>query len=352
MKIKLAILDTDQNYLNRITSIFTGRFADKLEVYSFTSQELALSRLQSIRIHVMLATTAFQIQPEALPRHCAFAWLVESNDIGSFNGSSAICKFQRVEQIYKQILGLYAEKAELMGSTPLSNGEQGVTLAFMPASGGVGASTMAAACGVHFARQGKKVLYLNLEAYGGADSYFQGEGRYTLSDVIYALKSRTVNLALTLESSVRQSTSGVFFFAQSNMALDMAELTTEDVRRLLDTLRLTGGYDYIIVDMDFSLEASCRGLYRGMDALVWVGDGTPASNNKTSRAYASLVILEQNEAAPLNEHLVLTYNKFSRHVGQQLEGVKVAGGCPRYEGASTEQIIQQMAGMDMFDDIL
>lgn len=39
MKIKLALLDNDQNYLNRIVSVFNIRYADKLEIYSFTKIE-------------------------------------------------------------------------------------------------------------------------------------------------------------------------------------------------------------------------------------------------------------------------------------------------------------------------
>ena len=36
MKIKLALLDSDQNYLNRIVTAFNIKYADKLEIYSFT----------------------------------------------------------------------------------------------------------------------------------------------------------------------------------------------------------------------------------------------------------------------------------------------------------------------------
>lgn len=36
MKIKLAILDKDTAYLQRIVSVFNNKYADKLEIYSFT----------------------------------------------------------------------------------------------------------------------------------------------------------------------------------------------------------------------------------------------------------------------------------------------------------------------------
>ena len=39
MKIKLAILESDVSYLKRIVSVFNTKFADKLEIYSFTDKE-------------------------------------------------------------------------------------------------------------------------------------------------------------------------------------------------------------------------------------------------------------------------------------------------------------------------
>ena len=89
---------------------------------------------------------------------------------------------------------------------------------FSSPSGGVGTSSMAAACAVHYAMQGKKVLYLNLEKFGSADVFFSGEGQFDMSDIIYTLKSKKTNLALKLESCVKQDISGVYFYSQSKRA--------------------------------------------------------------------------------------------------------------------------------------
>ena len=54
MKIKLAILETDQSYLNRMISVFTMKYADKFELYSFNNLETALPALKSAKIDVIL----------------------------------------------------------------------------------------------------------------------------------------------------------------------------------------------------------------------------------------------------------------------------------------------------------
>ena len=99
MKIKLALLDNDQNYLNRIVSVFNIRYADKLEIYSFTRIESALSALESTRIDVFVSSVAFDVNTAALPKRCGFAYFVDSADIDSVNNQRAICKYQKADLI-------------------------------------------------------------------------------------------------------------------------------------------------------------------------------------------------------------------------------------------------------------
>lgn len=52
MKIKLALLDNDQNYLNRIVSVFNIRYADKLEF-------ILLQRLRAHYLHLKVLALMF-----------------------------------------------------------------------------------------------------------------------------------------------------------------------------------------------------------------------------------------------------------------------------------------------------
>ena len=49
MKIKILILDLDKNYISRITTVFTNKYMDKLEVYSFTDAKKAMEEIHTIR---------------------------------------------------------------------------------------------------------------------------------------------------------------------------------------------------------------------------------------------------------------------------------------------------------------
>ena len=231
MKIKLAILEKDRSYLSRIVPAFGSKYADKLEIYSFTNYDVAIETVRISRIDVLLASDAFDIDVSKLPARCAFAYLVDSPGIDMINDQRAICKFQRADLIYKQILSAYSEKATgIMGFAP--GEEKSTVIVFASPAGGVGTSTIAAACALHFAKADKKVLYLNLETFGSADLFFQGEGVFDMSDLIFALKSKKSNLHLKLESCIKRDARGVYFYSQPKIVLDRLELKEEEILRL------------------------------------------------------------------------------------------------------------------------
>lgn len=353
MKIKLAILETDQNYLNRIISVFSTKYADKFELYSFTSPDVALSTLDQAKVDVFVANDTFEIQVEELPERCGFAYFVDSSDVDMIHGQKAICKFQKAELIYKQILSIYSEKAGSFFELKSENHNVHV-IVFDSISGGAGASSMAAACALHFAQQQKRTLYLNLEKFGASDSYFTAEGQFDISDIIYALKSRKTNLSIKLESCVRQDPRGVFFYSQSKLALDMLELNCDEIVRLISELGMTGLFDYMIVDMNLAMSQGFMQLYSQVPSIIWVSDGSGISNGKIRRAYTALSTLEKTTDSSLTSRISLLYNKFSNKTGKRIEdmGLKTIGGAPRYEHATADQILDQLSQMDMFEKII
>lgn len=353
MKIKLAILEKDASYLSRIVAVFSTKYADKFEIYSFTDLSVALSSINDAKIDVLVANDAFDVEVSALPKRCGFAYFVDAADIEMKNDQRAICKYQKADLIYKQILSVYSEKAGSISGLKLDEDSTKI-IVFGSVSGGAGASSMAAAAAMRFASQNKKTLYLNLEKFGSADTFFSGEGQFDMSDVIFALKSKKSNLSLKLESCVKQDNNGVCFYSQAQIALDMMELGCDEITRLISELKLTGGYDYIIVDADFGLDKDSIKLYRLAHSIVWVGDGSEVSNAKVFRAYNALSTLEANVESPLVNRLCLIYNKFSNKTSQVLTdiGIKNVGGAPRFEHATQEMVLEQLKVKDMLDKII
>lgn len=352
MKIKLAILENDQNYLNRIVSAFSVKYPDNLEIYSFTNIHTAISSIESSRFDILIADSSFEIDVASLPKRCGFAYFVDSADIEMFNNQRAICRFQKADLIYRQILSIYSETAGNLSGFKLGDDSSKI-IAFTSPSGGVGTSTVAAACALHFATSGKKTLYLNFEKFGSSDLFFSGEGQFDMSDIIFALKSKKTNLAMKLESCVKQDLRGIYFYSGAKIALDMLELNADDILRLITEVEIAGSYDYIVLDLDFSMNKEMRQILSQAMSIVWVGDGSEASNTKIARAYSAFSIKENNEEIPLTNRLSLIYNRFSSKTGKTvgIDELRNVGGAPWYKQATTEQIIIELSKMSMFDKI-
>ena len=87
--------------------------------------------------------------------------------------------------------------------------------------------------------------------------------------------------------------------------------------------------------------------------MIWAGDGSSISNGKLARAYQVISTIEANADEPLTSKMRLIYNKFSNKTSTIIEGMEIRnlGGVPRFEHATTQQVIGHMAGMEMFDKI-
>ena len=349
MKIKLAVLEKDTSYLGRITSVFAAKYADKLEIYSFTELSEALSHLGSERIDVFIANDYFDIDLSLLPKRCGFAYFVDSSEMGSVKGQLAIGKFQKAELIYKQVLSIFSEKSDSIMSRS-SRDSNTKLIFFTSVSGGTGTSSMAAACALHFAERDKKTLYLNFEMFGSSDAFFEAGGSFNMSDIIFALKSRKSNLALKLESCVKHDPRGVYFYSAPKLALDMMELTTEEIEGLLEELKATGDYDFIVVDGEFYVDSDWLKIYRSAYSMVWVSDGSRIAEGKISAALSALSVKEQNTDSPISDRIVHICNNSAG--GTQDSSVKYIGYAPHYDRAKPDKIISELSKLDFMDRII
>ena len=219
MKLHVAVLEKDSTYLNRLANAFRVKYPENVEMYLFTDLEHASAFLSANKADVLLIGDEFPDAFKLENKKTATAFLVNSSDIESLNDIPAICKFQKIDLIYKQILGLYAEKTNVVVEKRFSKEEaRSRLICFASPAGGTGTSSLAAACSLNYAKKGYKVLYLNLERFGAASEYFAADGSFTMSDVIYATKSDKSNLPIKLESYVRHDPRGISFYYPPKVA--------------------------------------------------------------------------------------------------------------------------------------
>lgn len=351
MKIKLAILESDAGYLGRLVPMFNNKYANELEIYSYTNVDVAMESLEEKKIDVFLASHVFKINHSLIPKRCGFAYLVESLDIDRIESYKAICKFQKGELIYKQILSIYSE--HVPNITGISNAENGAmkTIAFCSPCGGVGTSTAAAACAIALTNSGYRVLYLNTEIYGEADVFFSCDGQFDFSDIIYALKSNKTNRAMKLQSTVKQDVSGVSYYSSVKVPLDMMEMSATDYVTLQNELKALGTYDYVILDMDFPKTQKEFKVFESCNSIVLVTDGSESAELKLSKALRAVQILDGQSDMAFQPRMWLLKNKVATNEIVQNE-IRMLGSFPVYQSVASAQMAKQLSLSNIYEQLI
>ena len=352
MKIRVGILDSDQIYLSRLVRYFTTYYIDKVELSVFHDAEKFLEYIQTTRMDILLANPALVPEDLTLPKTMLMAYLSESSQAQKVNDVKVVYKYQRAELLYRELQGLYAE---LDKKTTYKETEgTGEVLFFMGAAGGVGTTTLAAACAVSLASYGKKVLYLNLEENGVIAPFLQGEGNSTLSDVLYAVKSNRSNLVLKLESMVRKSEQGVYFYEPFFITLDAHEMTEKDLKEIMDTITRYLSYDYVIVDADAAVLWKRDLLIKYARYVFVISDGKEIANQKLQRTLYEIALKDEHEEERTMAMLRVIYNRYtgrSRKADTAYQEMTY-GTIEELEGRSAKKVVEEIARRPFFDRLL
>ena len=351
MKIKLAMLESDATYLQRVVTMFNSKYAEELEIYSFTELEAAIDCLEEKKIDVFLANDCFKIDFTKIPPRCGFAYLVESLDINMIDTHKAICKFQKGELIYKQILSIYSEHVPNISGMPSNENGAMKTIVFCSPSGGVGTSTAAAACAIALSNSGQRVLYLNAEIYGDADVFFSCDGQFDFSDVIYAVKSNKTNRAMKLQSTVKQDATGVYYYSSVKVPLDIMEMSVEDYVTLQNELKALGCYDCVVMDIEFPKSQSAMKFFESCNAIVMLTAGSDTCEAKLAKALRGIGILEGQSELPIMPRMWLLRNKVQSNELAASE-IRQLGSFPVYQTVSSAQMAKQLSLSDIFTQLI
>lgn len=308
MKTKIAILDSNQNYVRRLLNSFQTMYCDKLELNVFSNEEQLYCDLKKIVFDVILVDEKLNIEKEMIPKGIGVAYLCESMSIEELRGFPAICKYQRADLIYKQILGLHQEinsDQKIKSGKPSSK-----VVIFTSAQGGAGTSTAAAAFAFYKSKHQKKVFYLNLEFLGMSDTYFSDEGNSNFSDVIYNLKLKRNNFLLKLESLLKTDKSQVDFFSSCIDPNDMKEVKNEEIVCLLEGVSQLKPYDYLIIDASGTQWERMDFLMKNLDCqVVYVCDGSETGITKLKRFCDIVRREEEREEKVILRKITLLYNR-------------------------------------------
>lgn len=352
MKIKVAIYSEDKKYIEKLLQYYElhQETLDMYDIHMFSNQEKLTCYLESNQVDVLLSDEKCDMElTEYADLLCAY--LVGDNSVHSVNGIPAIGKYQKADNIFRDIFSYFAEKNQTGVEYNFSNSDVTTrAIMFYHAAGGTGCSTVAAAYAMHLASNGKKVFYLNLELTGASELFFKAEGKNNFSEVIYSVKSRNGNLPMKLLACAVTDRRGVSF-VNSSSSPDMLELTSEDTALLIDTLKHSCDFEYLIIDTDPGMDDKTRIVMEHADTVLFITEATEASRIKCDRCINGLRLLDSLNKTKYASKVKVIYNKYREYQEIQMDTAEIVGGIPVYENMSAEDVAAAISGIKIFENI-
>ena len=350
IKIKLGIVDSDRLYLERLTELIGKKYRNQIEIYSFTEPSSVLQAVRENRINVLAVSQDTEIKTENLAEFCMFAYLTDSAVIDTYKGHRTICRYQRADVIYKQILGLYSEKLADKVRYRMSGIKKSRISLFCSVCEGDGATTAAAAFAEHLAQHGKKTLFLSLKQFGDTGKIFSAEGEGSFTDIIFALKSRKANITLKLESAVKQSRSGVYFYDQCRNPLDCTEIKDSELRTLIDEMSSNFGYSNIVIVSDFFISDKLVTLLEYASDVIYVSGDSGLSRERFEQKSEVIGSIEKRRNINISDKMKIIFNK-SGYIKTFPVDIPVVGIQPELDIHEERDIVRSFSSSEMFSKL-
>lgn len=353
MRIRAVFVDRDKTYLSRLVTTLNAKMSDKLEARSFSEPEYMYDYVKDIKSAVVIVNEEIPVDFEKIPESVSFGYLVEMGGIAECGGQKAICKYQKIEDLYKDILNLFSEKASNDYKLQVKNDNEKVFMLTSP-KGGSGVSTLACAFAMKKAREGKKVCYLNWEDFGNTAMYFEEEVKYSMSDVLFAVKSKKANVAMKLESFLQLHSSGVEYFASCKNPHDIFSMTENDVETIMQEFVFAKEYEYVVIDMNFSMRRVFQKVICEYPTEIFlVSDGSESGNSKIRKCLSVFQLMERESDCDLIGKSRLIYNDMSKRTDCNIveQPIMTLGAVNRFGQATNRQIMEEIMKESIFDSL-
>ena len=267
MNISVAIASSDREYMERLSEAL-GQY-EELAIHVYTGRETLTAAMESNHFDVLLfdpdlSEDRLPFQHVELPI-CSYS--DEAKNTGLYPEEVKTEKYQRVSNIYKQIIREYAERAG--EALEPDRSQKTVCIAVYSPIGGSGKTAASLAVGSRLAKQGKSVLFFSAEQLDSS-SYINPRKEEGLVALIEAASDKKVNFELKLKGLLKTGNGGISYLEGFERLADFDAVTAEEMKELLMKIRRCGLCDVLVIDMESSLHALSRTILEFADKIVIV----------------------------------------------------------------------------------
>lgn len=246
-KPRVVIADTDENYIQSIELKFIEDFFDKVQLEIITDQEY-FERLFMTPQSADILIVSEDLYEISLQKHNIKNIFVmteqhEEDQTEELN-ITKIFKYSSIKGIFNEILGQSAKDLKLAEEARTEPQIVVVT----SAAGGVGKTTVAIGMGMALAKDYRKVLYINATSLQSFPLLLKNPTTICDNTIYSQLLGNSDDLYEAVKSEIRNE---VFQYLPAfKSALMSLGLSLDIYKRIAESARKSGEYDFIIVDTD------------------------------------------------------------------------------------------------------
>ncbi|MDR0594290.1 MAG: hypothetical protein LBG60_13790 [Bifidobacteriaceae bacterium] len=356
-RINVGILERSPEEAEALSDALIEFYPDDLSLSLLASQDQAVAWAKRGRPGVLLVDLGRAEQFPPLPGNVAVAALVDLGEPAA-GGLVTVSRYLAVDGIYQEIARLAAGLKSL-GPAAGGGGRQSKVVAFTSPKGGVGTTAVALAFARKLAAaaaEAGKVLYLDLTPFAAAGEILDGEGSGTMTDIVFAAKSRNSNLAKALvERALRDKASGLHYYAGARSAADVMELAEPELSRLYQAALAGDDFKYVVLDGPFTWTGPHAEALSRADLVVAVTDGRPATNRRLERAVEALDLRAgSDQKGPAWTIQAVFHNQSDLKTASDLDlpDLPEVGRAGRFTRLGEAEVVERLERSPAFDALL
>lgn len=289
MIIRIGIVDRDEEYVSRLADVLQDY--DGVELYTFTDATSLESNLDNAKLDVVLFSDDMYYAGMEKQSRLSIVLLEETGETRSELADYAkVQKYQRISNIYKYIIEQYASIAGIT-----SDGTVRATkiITFWSPIGGVGKTTVAMAAANKLAMDGKRVFYINFENYPSDDVYLEDKLGKGIRDLAVDL-NKDINFELKIRGILQEKRPNFYYMNHFDRVIDFEDTSDDELQRLVEIIVDYGNFDYVIVDIDSSVNSKNKRILKMADRVMIVSSQDSFALKKLAALYEELSNKEEN----------------------------------------------------------
>ncbi|PYG88459.1 MinD-like ATPase involved in chromosome partitioning or flagellar assembly [Ruminiclostridium sufflavum DSM 19573] len=310
--IRLIIFDDDNEYSFSLCNFLTHNFSETLLVNYYNNSYKIEDWIKKIEPDIILVCEKYYNQVCNQFKANLIILTTGTTKNEDLADVPSIYKYQDANRIAGSIINIYTKSNNIITQ---KKEKEAKTVAVYSAAGNTGKTSVAVGISTICSSLGMSVFYLNLELFSSASIFFCGNNDYSIADIIYYAKEKDNNLLSKITTmSCKDISSNIHYFKEANNAFEINEIQPQDIELIINTIKSSGLYDLIVIDMDSQLNDNTTAIFKITDEILCIFTNEEICLHKTQLFVESINKLSESftQNTFLTHKLLYVANKVSK----------------------------------------